>query len=840
MGSRIAARWIRMRRQALAAGLAAATVALTLTATTARALTLATVDVKVRGRVVDAKTQKAVAGAMVFVREWRALCDSEGRFSITVPAGVWSLEAAADTYQSAARRIDACAQCQLDVEVVLIPTHLFKESVDVSASVNGGSDLAATTPVRPAEVLNAAGAFENVFRVLHTLPGVTNTGEWSSRLSVRGGGPDQNMTVMDGIEIHNPYRLYGLVSAFNPETIAGFELSTGAFSAKYGDRLSSILTIDNRNGKESTLATGSIGLSATDGNAIMEGRLPGRRGSWLVTGRRTWYDLIAERFTDDELPAFNDLQGKVSLNLTRGSSLTLFGLRSRERSNMSFTEDFESGVMSSRALNDLAAATLLIPLGNRGVSRTIGAFYDNTDDLELDGSFRSDIRRSNAPYDDLAYSFDNLAGSLARKVRDRSVRQELTYSPSKRHVLETGFELHDIETSERLRLTLQNRPNEGLWRYDLSHDASRSHERYGAWLVDKVRLAGWLDVEAGLRYDRSNMNDIDELTPRLSLTVRPSARTRLRAAYGEHTQSPGYEKLFQADYIIDLSEAGRLKLDNERARHAIVGIERDLGPGLSARVEGFYKRFDRLIVGRLETAEETRSRVALYDFPAGLSASVPRYSMITQYPLNDGRGRAYGLDVFLARRAVSSSTRLSGWLAYTYTSANRQAYGRTYPFEYEQPHALSAVANFRASQRLEISLTGRFTSGFPKTAPAGLNVAGVLDSSDADGDGITGEVIPERDREGRLVYTIDYGSVDNRNRSRFPWYGRLDLRTTFVPRWGKGRWRLYVDVINLLNRNNSPVLEGLEYAPDAELPRVVTKREGGFPFLPSFGVHVRF
>jgi len=69
--------------------------------------------------------------------------------------------------------------------------------------------------------------------------------------------------------------------------------------------------------------------------------------------------------------------------------------------------------------------------------------------------------------------------------------------------------------------------------------------------------------------------------------------------------------------------------------------------------------------------------------------------MITASPTNDGRGRAYGFDLFLAKRAVSSNTRLTGWLAYTFTSAHREAYGRTYPFDYEQPHALSAVASYR-------------------------------------------------------------------------------------------------------------------------------------------------
>ena len=100
----------------------------------------------------------------------------------------------------------------------------------------------------PAAVQRVAGAGDNVFHALQTLPGVSATEDWGSRLSVRGGGPDQNLTVMDGVEIHNPYRLFGITSAFNPEITDRFELTAGGFGAKYGDRLSSILLVDNRQG----------------------------------------------------------------------------------------------------------------------------------------------------------------------------------------------------------------------------------------------------------------------------------------------------------------------------------------------------------------------------------------------------------------------------------------------------------------------------------------------------------------------------------------------------------------------------------------------------------------
>ena len=123
---------------------------------------------------------------------------------------------------------------------------------------------------------------------------------------------------------------------------------------------------------------------------VLEGKLPKERGSWLVSGRRTYYDLVAERFTDSDLPSFEDLQGKLLLNLGGGRTLSLLSLLSREQTDATFDieEEAAKGAVETRARNDLYAATLAVPLGKSGLARTIGAFYTNTDSFDFDGSFR--------------------------------------------------------------------------------------------------------------------------------------------------------------------------------------------------------------------------------------------------------------------------------------------------------------------------------------------------------------------------------------------------------------------------------------------------------------------
>jgi hypothetical protein len=190
---------------------------------------------------------------------------------------------------------------------------------------------------------------------------------------------------------------------------------------------------------------------------------------------------------------------------------------------------------------------------------------------------------------------------------------------------------------------------------------------------------------------------------------------------------------------------------------------------------------------------------------------------------------------------MSSSDRVSGWLSYTWGRAETTAYGRTYLSDYDRPHALSLVANYRLSRLIELGTTVRVQSGFPYAAPIGVRVAAVEDTNDADGDGNISELVPQRDGQGFPVWTADYGSVENLNSSRLPLFARVDLRVTFRPRWHNNRWLLYVEVINALNRRNTANLQTeLFYDPTSDRPRLTTSSDESLPLLPSFGVRVRF
>ena len=415
--------------------------------------------------------------------------------------------------------------------------------------------------------------------------------------------------------------------------------------------------------------------------------------------------------------------------------------------------------------------------------------------------------------------------------------------PTARHLLEAGFEVHALDTAvgwriagDRNQAAANGSSVRGGAALPSDLDSSLDAVRAGAWIQDRFQVTRDVMLEPGLRFDRSGVNDRATLSPRLRATFRLGDHTRLTAGGGLFTQSPGYEKLIQSDYFLDLSDVGTLDLDHERALHAVIGLERDLAPGVLARVEGYWKRFDDLIVGRLETEAERSARVGLYDFPAALRADIPSAAQITTEPGNGAGGRAYGFEVFLARRAVSPDTRLMGWVSYTFGRASREMYGRSFPFEYDRPHAFSAVAGWRLGGKLELSATGRIASGFPYTPVVGVRVSGVADATDRDRDRNTTEIVPQRDVTFLPVYIADRGGVENLNSARLPAFARLDARVAFRPKGPDGRWLFYLDAINVLSRENvGAYMESLQHDPDSDRPRLVVEPGAGVPFLPSVG-----
>ena len=732
------------------------------------------------------ETHAPLPDVAIAVGDRRTASGRDGRFTLRVPSTPVLIELTIEGYYPLSTTLDLSATDLSDVELLMVPRSGYSSSVDVVAAPPPTSAPSAVA-VMPAEVLRTPGSLDNVFRTLQTLPGVSAAEEVGSRLSVRGGAPDQNLTMMDGVEIHDPYRLFGLTSAFNPETIGRFELATGGFTVKYGDRLSSLLVVENRGGTRADAFAGSASLSITDTNVVLEGQLPKEaNGSWLVSARRTYYDLVASRIVDQDFPQFADVQTKGVWDLAPGRTLSVFGLRSRQDAAVNIDEDNARGEFNDKTSNDLLSVRFDAALGTTAQSHTIASYSDSTSTFGVDAAFENRSQRANT-LGDGGLDTANVAFERRLALRDLSLRQEVTWA-LRRHLVETGGELHALGTELSYQITGDRNPNEvngssqrggaGLPDSLLS---TRDVTRSGLWLLDRWQARSSLSLEAGVRLDRSGVNNDLKLSPRFTTSYTLAPRTRLRAAAGRYTQSPGYEKLVQSDYVLDLSGANAARLKSEQAVQASLGLEHEVGSA-RFRVEGYYKQSSRLLVGALESDTARLARLATYDFPASLQSNLPANALITTAPTNDGRGRAYGFDLFVSRTSAPASARLRGWVSYSWGRAERESYGRTYAFEYDRRHAFSAVALYRLSDRWELATTTRIASGFPRTAPLGLRVAGTQDLLDRDRDGNVTELVPQIDAAGNYYYAVDFGGVQNLNNARLPVFARVDARATWKPR----------------------------------------------------------
>lgn len=797
--------------------------------------------VRLAGVVVDVSTGLPVAGAHLTAGSETATTTADGRFAIDPLAGTVTLVVSATGYHPASTVVDASQRRTVDVEVTLAADTGYAERLDIVAVAPTSSPTAEA--VRPIDVLRTPGALDNVFRTLQTLPGVMAADELGSRLAVRGGTPDQNLTMMDGVEVHDPFRLFGLASAFNPETIHKFELATGGFSVKYGDRLASLLLVENRDGRSGRVG-GTAALSATDGNVVLEGGLPGgARGSWLATARRTYYDLVAERFIDQGLPGFQDLQTRGQWLPTDRSRVTLFGLRSRQAASVTLDEEKVTGSFRDDTANDLGWTRLELPLGRAGTSQSTAGWSRTHARFGFGLAIDSGNLRSNSPSDDdpplLNSGFD-----YGLRIDDRSFRQDVGWVAGD-HAIDVGFDAHALTTRLRFAFTGDRNPiaangssvqgGSGLPDLLLSTPTS---SRGSAWLQDTWHAHPNVTLQAGVRLDRSSITRRTTVSPRATASWVGGSGTTVTAATGLYTQSPGYEKLSNSDYMLDLTHPEAERLSSERAWLTSVAVEQRLPRGFTLKAEGYMRRLDDLLIGRLEPEHERRARVSLYDFPVELVHDIPSAPSITVVPTNGSAGRAYGFDVMVSR---TSGARVSGWASYTWGRAIREAYGREYPFDYDRRHAFTAVGALQLTPRWSIGTTARLASGFPYTMPRGVRVVGVEDIHDLDLDGNTDELVPRRDAAGLLVYAPDLGTVADLRNARLPVFARVDLRVTWRPRGAAGRWEVYAEALNVLNRRNASGLDPrLEHDPSSDRPRVVEKPIGSIPLLPTVGVRFRF
>ncbi|HTI63821.1 MAG TPA: carboxypeptidase regulatory-like domain-containing protein [Gemmatimonadaceae bacterium] len=746
----------------------------------------------IAGRVIDASTLEPRPGASVAVvgTPRGAIADSAGRFVISgVPAGDVRLRARMLGYKPTelAATVKAGDTTRVDVRLaaeatLLGPVRTEARALDrerFEARPNVGTVQLTT---RAAEGIPKFGE-PDIIRVVQLLPGVEARNDFTTGLNVRGGEADQNLILLDGYPIYNPFHLGGLFSTFMVPTVRDLTLMTGGFPARYGGRLSSVLDVHSADEpRPGVHGTAEVSLLATTG--ALGGSFAGGKGSWTIGGRRTYADKFV-KLIGGELPYhFRDEQVHASYAFTPTTHLafTMYDGRDALDANMATLGDSTSADPAAGTIrfgwgNTIAGATLTKTLASRDRRGFTRALLGDSTTLEQRASIST-----------FSTMLDLGAGSLTlhNSVADRRLAGSIT-AHTGAHDRTYGYDVA---------------------RYGIGYDASALHgdtrlydlrqrPTSAAGYVDDLWRASpsWL-VEAGLRGEALTGSGWLGVSPRLSVKHFLSPDFALTAAVGQFTQST--HSLAREDLpvrLFDFWVSSDSAIPVSRAWHYIGGAERWFGGSRYARVEGFYKRYDRL----LEANPQEDPGVHGDEF----------------LPV---AGESYGAD-FMLRQLERGP--FSGWVSYTYAVATRVRDSLHYFPGHDRRHDLNVVANWRLAKYV-LGVRFGYASGTPYTDIVGQIVRRVYDPG-----------TNEYGTRGGGSQLMFIGGA--RNGQRLPATQRLDIDLTREFQVRGASVAPYLSVVNAYNARNV-FLYVFDYTTSPPTRQAISQ----FPFLPSAGVTIHF
>ncbi len=809
----------------------------------------------IRGAVTDLATMKPLQGANILIDgiDRGAVSDSSGAYIITnISPGVYDITVSHVGYgkkiiEGVIIKSGEVQVIDVELQEVAIPF----EAVLITGLITRQPDddpVPGITYLQPASVKSTPGALEDVFRTVQALPGVQTRSDIGAHFSIRGASPGYNLYIIDGIEIFNPYRMYGLITGFNPELISSIELYTGGFPVRYSDRLSSVLDIKYREGKSDKPIAGSIDATITNASVIVEGAMPlGIRGSWIVSGRRTYYDLLAglvlpeadeEESLELKLPYFSDLYSKISLNPGHNQNVQIKMLRgwggTLLRNNSIDNVNEEVRIYDENSHTLYGFTWRYFPDENIMVN-TIASWYGYHSRSGISGRM---IEEDDEP----PAEFDIYSGI---KLTKTSVTSNIDYNTGNRSIL-TGVGVDFISSNFERIFDL---PFDGpLYFTDLrlasflpTDDIFKDLEYTRSYFYTQYRWnpAMRLIVQPGLRFDYYSIIPGFYFSPRLNISYALDDRSTIRTGVGRFLQSPGYEKFMWQHIPFSRPEMDFIpgqRLHPEEAYHFVMGIDRWVSDATYVKVESYYKLFLNLlkpviVPGTEYTSDpvpgEDGNYIHGWTFPYRVESD-----SLTDLPSNDGWGYSYGIEIFVEKKQRYADERLSGWLSYSYGIANEYYHGIITPALFDRRHNLNVALNYRISGKFHLGVRWNYGSGFPYTPAVGIKPRIRMMKGEE-------ENIPEIEtigESGRVILDPDFGDTMNRNSARLPPYSRIDLRVN----WSASIFGLesdfYVDIINLFNRENIitynyTINDELEPEPSPALL---------LPFIPTFGISVRF
>ncbi len=640
-----------------------------------------------------------------------------------------------------------------------------------------------SVPVQQIKKLPALLGEVDVLKSLQLLPGVQSGGEGTSGLYVRGGSPDQNLILLDGVPVYNVSHLFGFFSVFNADAIKNVTLTKGGYPARFGGRLSSVLEINMKEGNMKEFkGTGSIGLISS--RLTLEGPIWKERTSFIVSARRTYLDLLARpviaiasaQAEENEGVSFNggyyfyDVNAKINHKFSEKDRLYASVYAGDDRFNIKVSEDYnyssggqnydsEFSLKSGLDWGNITSALRYNHLFSNKLFSNITATYSR---YNLSTGIESTNRETvnGELFFDGAYAAKYISG-----IEDLAAKIDFDYLPNpSNHIRFGASATHHTFKPGALNFRIEEGDEFSL--DTLIGSTNTTSMDYTAYVEDEITIGQSFKANIGVHASAFVVDGeaYTSVQPRVGLRYLLPGDVALKASYATMTQ---YLHLLTNEGIglpTDLWLPSTARVAPEQSWQAAFGVAKTFRDKFEFSVEGYYKKMTNLI-----SYKEGASFIDFGDW---------------QDKIEQGEGESYGAEFFLQKKKGKTT----GWLGYTLSWTNRQFEningGRVYPFKYDRRHDLSAVVIHEFSDRISASATWVYGTGNSITLPVSKSTI----------------YIPSG--YGIGYYPTEIERPSEKNAFRMKPYHRLDVGVDFIKQKKRYKRRFTIGAYNMYNRKN--------------------------------------
>lgn len=726
------------------------------------------INATLSGYIKDATNGETLIGATVFVPELNvgATSNEYGFYSISIPLGTYNVEYAYLGYETQIKNITLNGNQTQTVELGEAAAQLEEIVVTSEAEDRNVSEVEMSVnrlDIQTIQKMPTLLGEVEIIRSLQLLPGVSTVGEGASGFNVRGGSIDQNLVLLDEAPVFNSSHLFGFFSVFNPDAVKDVKLYKGGIPSRYGGRLSSILDVRMKEGNNKQFEmNGGVGLIFS--RLALEGPIVKDKGSFIVAARRSYIDVLAGPFLNDDLSGsvlnFYDLTLKTNYTLNEKNRIFLSGYFGRD--NFGFGDDAGFNWGNSTATlrwNHLFSEKLFSNI----------TFYFSDYDYKL--KFGDDSQNNfdwNAQI--VNYSLKpELTFYLNTKNQVRFGGQSIIYEFEPGNAVGTSEgEITDVSLDKKYAmehaLYLENEQDLGK-KLKLNYGLRFSFFDY----TGEGKAFEFSDAPAGIRRPPKSFQEFDQwesiktysnFEPRFSVRYQMNPSTSIKASYNRMAQYIHLISNTTASTPVDVWTPSTNNIKPQLADQVALGFFKNFkNNDYEFSSEVYYKKMENLV-----------------DYIDGADLLLNQF---LEGDLLSGEGRAYGLELMMQKNAGN----ITGWVSYTLARTERRIEGvnddEWYPSRFDQTHNLSVSAFYEISKRWSFSSNFVLISGTPTTFPTS--------------------------RFEQQGYVIPHNANDNRNNVRIPAYHRLDVSATLQGkknderRW-KSQW--VFSIYNVYSRRN--------------------------------------